>query len=64
MPGILEPQVEKYLSSLLPERDEVLADIEKYAKERDIPIIGPDCGRLLALMARISGANNSATRNS
>jgi caffeoyl-CoA O-methyltransferase len=56
MPGILEPQVEKYLSSLLPERDEVLADIEKYAQERDIPIIGPDCGRLLALMAKISGA--------
>jgi caffeoyl-CoA O-methyltransferase len=56
MPGILEPQVEKYLSSLLPERDAVLADIEKYAKERDIPIIGPDCGRLLGLMAKISGA--------
>src|SRR5579863_4535279 len=57
MPGILEPQVELYLSSLLPERDEVLADIERYAKERDIPIIGPDSGRLLWLMARISGAN-------
>jgi predicted O-methyltransferase YrrM len=56
MPGILEPQIEKYLSSLLPERDAVLADIEKYAKERDIPIIGPDCGRLLALVAKISGA--------
>jgi predicted O-methyltransferase YrrM len=56
MPRILEPQVEKYLSSLLPERDAVLADIEKYEKERDIPIIGPDCGRLLALMAKISGA--------
>jgi caffeoyl-CoA O-methyltransferase len=57
MPGILDPQVERYLSGLLPERDEVLTDIEKYAKERDIPIIGPDCGRLLWLMARLSGAN-------
>jgi caffeoyl-CoA O-methyltransferase len=57
MPGILEPEVEKYLSSLLPERDAVLTDVEKYAKERDIPIIGPDCGRLLWLMARLSGAN-------
>src|SRR5277367_1517616 len=56
MPGILEPQVEKYLSSLLPERDEVLADMERYAKEHEIAIIGPDCGRLLYLMARISGA--------
>ncbi len=56
MPGILEPQVEKYLSNLLPERDAVLADMERYAKEHDIAIIGPDCGRLLALMAKISGA--------
>jgi caffeoyl-CoA O-methyltransferase len=56
MPGILEPQVEKYLSSLLPERDAVLADMERYAKEHEIAIIGPDCGRLLALMAKISGA--------
>lgn len=56
MPGILEPQVEKYLSSLVPERDAVLADMERYAKEHDIAIIGPDCGRLLALMAKISGA--------
>jgi caffeoyl-CoA O-methyltransferase len=56
MPGILEPQVEKYLSGLLPERDAVLADMERYAKEHDIAIIGPDCGRLLALMAKISGA--------
>lgn len=56
MPGILEPQVEKYLSSLLPERDAVLADMERYAKEHDIAIIGPDCGRLLALVAKISGA--------
>ncbi len=56
MPGILEPAVEKYLSSLLPERDEVLADMERYAQERQIAIIGPDCGRLLYLMARLSGA--------
>jgi len=56
MPGILEPQVEKYLSSLLPERDAVLADMERYAKEHDRAIIGPDCGRLLALMAKISAA--------
>ena len=55
MPGILEPEIEKYLSSLLPVRDEVLGDMERYAKEHDIAIIGPDCGRLLYLMARIAG---------
>jgi caffeoyl-CoA O-methyltransferase len=56
MPGILEPLVEKYLSSILPERDPVLADMESYAKQHNIPIIGPDCGRLLSLVALISGA--------
>ncbi|MGA7625545.1 MAG: O-methyltransferase [Candidatus Acidiferrales bacterium] len=56
MPGILEPAVERYLSSLLPEREPVLADMERYAKQHDIPIIGPDCGRLLSIMAQISGA--------
>jgi predicted O-methyltransferase YrrM len=56
MPGILEPAVEKYLSNLLPARDAVLADMESYAKEHNIAIIGPDCGRLLSLMAQISGA--------
>jgi caffeoyl-CoA O-methyltransferase len=56
VPGILEPPVEKYLSSLLPPRDAVLADMENYAKQHDIAIIGPDCGRLLSLMAQISGA--------
>ncbi len=56
MPGILEPAVEKYLSNILPARDAVLADMEGYAKQHDIPIIGPECGRLLSLMAQISGA--------
>lgn len=56
MPGILEPAVEKYLSNILPARDAVLADMEGYAKQHDVPIIGPECGRLLSLMAQISGA--------
>jgi caffeoyl-CoA O-methyltransferase len=56
MPGILEKHVEKYLDSLLPKRDPVLADMEKYASQRNIPIIGPACGRLLHLLAQISGA--------
>jgi caffeoyl-CoA O-methyltransferase len=56
MPGILESAVEKYLSNILPARDAVLADLESYAKQHNIAIIGPDCGRLLSLMAQISGA--------
>ena len=57
MPGILEKHIEKYLDSLLPKRDAVLAEMEKYASRRKIPIIGPSCGRLLYLVAQISGAN-------
>ena len=45
MPGILDPAVEKYLSNILPARDAVLADMERYAKEHNIAIIGPECGR-------------------
>jgi caffeoyl-CoA O-methyltransferase len=56
MPGILEKRIEKYLDRLLPKRDALLTEMEKYAKRREIPIIGPACGRLLHLLAKISGA--------
>lgn len=56
MPEILSKPVEEYLDGLLPKRDEVLAAMESYAKKHDVPIIGPACGRLLYLMAQISGA--------
>lgn len=53
---ILNPKIEKYLDDLLPKRDPLLAEMEKLARRRDIPIIGPACGRLLYLLAKISGA--------
>jgi caffeoyl-CoA O-methyltransferase len=56
MPGILDKKVEKYLNGLLPKRDAVLADMERYARLHDVPIIGPACGRLLYLLTQISGA--------
>jgi predicted O-methyltransferase YrrM len=57
MPGkILNSNVEKYLESLLPKRDAVLTDMERYAKKHDVPIIGPACGRLLYLVVQLSGA--------
>lgn len=48
--------VEKYLYSLLPARDEVLAEIENEAIKRDIPIVGPAVGRFLHQLALICGA--------
>ncbi len=56
MPGILEKQVEKYLDDVLPRRDALLAEMERYARKHDVPIIGPTCGRLLYLLTQISGA--------
>jgi caffeoyl-CoA O-methyltransferase len=56
MPRILDKKVEKYLNNLLPRRDAVLASMERYAEQHDVPIIGPACGRLLYLLAQISGA--------
>ena len=53
---ILEKAVERYLYRLLPARDAVLNEMERFARQRHIPIIGPAVGRLLALVVEISGA--------
>src|SRR5690242_11115139 len=50
--------VDQYLYSMLPSRDEVLAEIEVQAVKRNIPIVGPAVGRLLYQLALISGAKS------
>jgi caffeoyl-CoA O-methyltransferase len=57
MKPIVNTDVEKYLHAVLPRRDKVLVEMEKLAKRNDIPIIGPAVGRLLYLLAKISGAS-------
>ena len=54
--GYVDPKVEEYFYELLPPRDPVLAEMEKYADEHDVPIIGPAVARLLAFLVQISGA--------
>jgi caffeoyl-CoA O-methyltransferase len=56
MAEILTPAIEKYLSEILPARDSLLAAMEEYARKNSVPIIGPECGRLLYLLTQISGA--------
>jgi len=56
MGGITESPVEDYVYSLLPPRDEVLAEMESLAAEKDIPIVGPAVGRVLAQYAMIAKA--------
>ena len=54
--GYIQDDVEQYLYALLPERDAVISEIERYAEEHRVPIIGPAVARLLALCAQVSGA--------
>jgi caffeoyl-CoA O-methyltransferase len=56
MPNVLMPAIEKYLAEIIPARDSVLGGMEEYARKHDVPIIGPECGRLLYLLTQISGA--------
>jgi caffeoyl-CoA O-methyltransferase len=54
--GYIQDDVEQYLYELLPERDAVISEMEHYAAEQRVPIIGPAVARLLALFAQVSGA--------
>jgi caffeoyl-CoA O-methyltransferase len=49
---ITDPKVDQYIRSLIPERDEVLSEMEDRAARERIPIIGPVVGTLLAQLAR------------
>ena len=54
--GYIQDDVEQYLYELLPERDAVISEMEAYAAEHRVPIIGPAVARLLALLTQVSGA--------
>jgi caffeoyl-CoA O-methyltransferase len=53
---ITNKAVEKYIYDILPARDAALADMEKAAAREDIPIVGPAVGRMIYLIAQMSGA--------
>lgn len=48
--------IDEYVNSLLPERDEVLREMEEQALHRRIPIVGPAVGRFFFQLARMIGA--------
>jgi caffeoyl-CoA O-methyltransferase len=54
--GFILDDVEEYLYKLLPERDAVVTEMEDYAAQNRIPIIGPAVARMLALFVQVSGA--------
>jgi caffeoyl-CoA O-methyltransferase len=53
---ITNPELEKYILNVMPERDDVLKDMEKLARKNRFPIIGPMCGTFLRQLALITGA--------
>ena len=53
---MLRPDIEAYLHRFIPDRDIILAEMERLANTRHFPIVGPVVGRLLAQLARLVGA--------
>src|SRR5258708_38073578 len=52
----IQDDVDEYLYQMLPQRDRVVAEIEDYAAQNDVPIIGPAVARMLTLFVQVSGA--------
>ena len=44
---VLHPSIDEYLLEVIPARDEVLTEMEGYARENRFPIVGPLVGRVL-----------------
>ncbi len=53
---IVHPRVARYLESLIPPRDAVMAEMEARAGREGIPIVGPLVGRLFYQLALMTGA--------
>ena len=56
MSYVLAGPIDTYLNGLLPPRDAVLQEMERYAVDHNVPIVGPACGRVLHQLARIARA--------
>ena len=55
---IVHPEIEKYLEGFRADRSEALLEMEEKAMKENFPIIGPDVGHLLYLLAKISNAES------
>lgn len=50
--------VDDYLYSMLPKRDDVLVEMEEYATEHNVPIVGPAVARVLQQLALMINARS------
>lgn len=53
---LVDPAVDRWLAGRAALADPVLSEMERLAAERDFPIVGPQVGRLLEVLARAAGA--------
>lgn len=58
MGGITNEDVETYLYSMLPEREPVLREMEEYATQNRVPIVGPAVGRFFCQIGRLMQARS------
>jgi caffeoyl-CoA O-methyltransferase len=56
MTPLVAPALDQYVRDLIPARDAVLAEMEAYAAENDVPVVGPAVGTLLEILALSIGA--------
>ena len=53
---IVAQEIDRYLEGLYGSDDPVLREMEKLGEARDFPIVGPQVGRALFILARLAGA--------
>jgi caffeoyl-CoA O-methyltransferase len=53
---LVHPEIDRYLHALATDDDPVLAEMEQLARQESFPIVGPQVGRLLAQLTRLTGA--------
>jgi predicted O-methyltransferase YrrM len=56
MKDLIAPELDRYIRDLLPPRPPVIAEMERQAEKRNIPIVGPAVATLLATLAKSIGA--------
>jgi caffeoyl-CoA O-methyltransferase len=54
--SLIEPRTAEYLERLAGHDHQLLREMEDLAAERKFPIVGPECGRVLFQVARMTGA--------
>ena len=53
---ILDHRINNYLDDLIPERDDILQEMEAIARQNNFPIVGPQVGQVLMQYAKLTNA--------